>query len=74
MILKDKKFAISEAAEMYIPPTLNMQNTWVERCATQRRKTKELHDKRTHARLQRCLIEHVWQQQQWEEIQRNRNN
>lgn len=38
MILKDKKFAISEAAEIYIPPTLNMQQTWVERCSTQRKK------------------------------------
>ena len=74
MILKDQHFHIADAAELYIPPTPNIQQSWVERCATQRRKTKELHDKRTHSRLQLCLIEHVWQQQQWEEFQRNNNN
>ena len=75
MILKDQNFALSEAAEIYIPPTPHMQNqSWIDRCATQRRKQKELQDKRTHGRLQRALIEHVWQQKQWEDYQRSRDN
>ena len=76
MILKDQNFALSEVAEMYIPPTPHMQNqSWIDRCATQRRKQKELQDKRTHGKLQRCLIEHVWQLRQWEQFQQqNANN
>ena len=63
MILKDQQYAISEAAEMYIPPHPHMQKSWVERCAVHRRQNKELRDKNIHRRLQRCFIEHVWQQQ-----------
>lgn len=48
-------------SKMYICPQINLQRAWVERCGVQRKKSKELRDKRTHARLQRDIIEHVWQ-------------
>jgi hypothetical protein len=61
MILKDQKFAISKMSEIYICPRINLQRAWVERCKVQRKKSKELCDKHTHAKLQRNVIEHVWQ-------------
>ncbi|GJY61610.1 ALP1-like protein isoform X1 [Tanacetum coccineum] len=60
MILKNQRYAISEAGEIYICPQQNILRTWVERCAIRQRKAKELRDKQTHSRLQRSLIEHVW--------------
>ncbi|GKC57869.1 ALP1-like protein isoform X1 [Tanacetum coccineum] len=60
MILKNQRYAISEAGEIYICPQQNILKTWVERCAIRQRKAKELRDKQTHSRLQRSLIEHVW--------------
>ena len=75
MILKDQKFELSEVSEMFIPPTPNLQQSWIERVEVQRRQQKDLRDKRIHAKLQRCLIEHVWQQRQWEQFQQqNANN
>ncbi|GKA28210.1 putative nuclease HARBI1 isoform X2 [Tanacetum coccineum] len=60
MILKNQRYAISEAGEIYICPQQNILRTWVERCAIRQRKAKELRDKQTHSRLQRSLIEHIW--------------
>ncbi|GJR36445.1 ALP1-like protein isoform X1 [Tanacetum coccineum] len=62
MILKNQKFALSEIDDTYICPSTNLARTWIERCEMQRKQAKELCDKQTHARLQRNLIEHVWQQ------------
>nr|GEX21466.1 hypothetical protein [Tanacetum cinerariifolium] len=63
MILKDQKFALSEFDQQnYICPQANILWTWVERCEFQRKKSKELRDKQTHAKLQRNVIEHLWQQ------------
>ncbi|GJR31087.1 ALP1-like protein isoform X1 [Tanacetum coccineum] len=68
MILKDQKFALSEFDQQnYICPQANILRTWVERCELQRRKSKELRDKQTHAKLQRNVIEHLWQQHQHED-------
>ncbi|GKB28994.1 ALP1-like protein isoform X1 [Tanacetum coccineum] len=65
MILKDQKFALSEFEQQsYICPQPNILRTWVERCEVQRRKSKEPRDKQTHAKLQRNVIEHLWQQHQ----------
>nr|GEV60950.1 hypothetical protein [Tanacetum cinerariifolium] len=63
MILKDQKFALSEFDQQnYICPQPNILRSWVERCEVQQRKSKELRDKQTHAKLQRNVIEHLWQQ------------
>ncbi|GJR73709.1 ALP1-like protein [Tanacetum coccineum] len=65
MILKDQKFALSEFDQQsYIYPQPNILRSWVERCEVQRRKSKELRDKQTHTKLQRNVIEHLWQQHQ----------
>ena len=60
MILKNQRYSISEAAEIYISPQNHLLRTWLERCVVRRRKQKELRDRDTHTRLQRSLIEHVW--------------
>ncbi|GKB71564.1 ALP1-like protein isoform X1 [Tanacetum coccineum] len=62
MILKNQNFALTEIGDTYICPRTNLARTWIERCEVQRKQAKELRDKQTHARLQRNLIEHVWQQ------------
>ncbi|GKC57299.1 ALP1-like protein isoform X1 [Tanacetum coccineum] len=62
MILKNQKFALSDIGDTYICPRANLARTWIERCEAQRKQAKELCDKQTHAKLQRNLIEHVWQQ------------
>nr|GEV52848.1 hypothetical protein [Tanacetum cinerariifolium] len=60
MILKDQKFSLSELDQRnYIWPQPNILRSWVERCEVQRRKSKELRDKQTHAKLQRNVIEHL---------------
>ncbi|GJZ80880.1 ALP1-like protein isoform X1 [Tanacetum coccineum] len=65
MILKDQKFALSEFEQQsYICPQPNILRTWIERCEVQRRKSKEPCDKQTHAKFQRNVIEHLWQQHQ----------
>nr|GEZ17185.1 hypothetical protein [Tanacetum cinerariifolium] len=65
MNLKDQKFALSELDQRnYICPQPNILRSWVERCEVQRRKSKELRDKQTHVKLQRNVIEHLWQQHQ----------
>ncbi|GJZ04611.1 ALP1-like protein isoform X1 [Tanacetum coccineum] len=62
MILKDQKFASSKFDQQnYICPQPNILRSWVERCEVQRRKSKELRDKQTHAKLQRYVIEYLWQ-------------
>ncbi|GJW83348.1 ALP1-like protein isoform X1 [Tanacetum coccineum] len=48
----------------YICPQSNILRSWVERCEVQRRKSKGLRDKQTHTKLQRNVIEHLWQQHQ----------
>ncbi|GKB96603.1 ALP1-like protein isoform X1 [Tanacetum coccineum] len=62
MILKNQKFALSDIGDTYICPRANLARSWIERCEVQRKQAKEIRDKQTHARLQRNLIEHVWQQ------------
>nr|GEW54348.1 protein ALP1-like isoform X1 [Tanacetum cinerariifolium] len=62
MLLKNQKFALSDIGDTYICPRANLARTWIERCEVQRKQAQELRDKQTHARLQRNLIEHVWQQ------------
>nr|GEZ10183.1 hypothetical protein [Tanacetum cinerariifolium] len=62
MILKNQMFALSDIDDTYICPRANLARTWIKRCEVQRKQAKELRDKQTHARLQRNLIEHVWQQ------------
>ncbi|GKB70750.1 ALP1-like protein isoform X1 [Tanacetum coccineum] len=62
MILKNQKFALSEVGETYVCPRPNLARSWIEQCEVQPKKAKELRDKKTHAMLQRNLIEHVWQQ------------
>ncbi|GJU48040.1 ALP1-like protein isoform X1 [Tanacetum coccineum] len=62
MILKNQKFALSNIGDTYIFPRANLAWSWIERCEVQRKQAKELRDKQTHAKLQRNLIEHVWQQ------------
>ncbi|GJT38388.1 ALP1-like protein isoform X1 [Tanacetum coccineum] len=67
MILEDQKYALTEFdEESYICPQPNILRTWVERCDIRRKKDKELRDKNTHAKLQRNIIEHLWQQHQQE--------
>ncbi|GJZ97623.1 ALP1-like protein [Tanacetum coccineum] len=61
-ILKNQKFALSDIGDTYICPRANLARSWIERCEVQRKQTKELRDKQTHAKLQRNLIEHFWQQ------------
>nr|GEU54225.1 hypothetical protein [Tanacetum cinerariifolium] len=57
MILKDQKFALSEFDQQsYICPQPNILRSWVERCEVQRRKSKELRNKQTHAKLQRNAL------------------
>ncbi|GKA02477.1 ALP1-like protein isoform X1 [Tanacetum coccineum] len=61
-LLVSSKFALSEVGETYICPRANLAWTWIERCEMQQKKAKELRDKNTYAKLQRNLIEYVWQQ------------
>ncbi|GKE23703.1 ALP1-like protein isoform X1 [Tanacetum coccineum] len=60
MILEDQKFDISEYSHMYVPPKSNIQRTWVERCERQRRRNKELWDRRVHEDLRHDIVEHLW--------------
>ncbi|GJT02486.1 ALP1-like protein isoform X1 [Tanacetum coccineum] len=60
MILEDQKFDISEYWHMYASPESNIQRTWVERCERQRRRNKELRDRRVHKDLQHDIVEHLW--------------
>ncbi|GJY00330.1 ALP1-like protein isoform X1, partial [Tanacetum coccineum] len=67
MILEDQKMAVTEWNDAYANPSRNMQRTWVERCETQRRKTKELRDRETHISLQQNLMEHIWHEVEHED-------
>ncbi|GKA60838.1 ALP1-like protein isoform X1 [Tanacetum coccineum] len=67
MILEDQKMAFNDWNEMNSNPSRNMQRTWIERCEVQRRKAKEIRDKEVHLRLQRNLMEHIWQQREDED-------
>ncbi|GJS16022.1 ALP1-like protein isoform X1 [Tanacetum coccineum] len=67
MILEDQKMAFSDWNEMHANLSRNMQRTWIERCDVQRQKAKEIRDKEVHLRLQRNLMEHIWQQREDED-------
>ncbi|GJR10635.1 ALP1-like protein isoform X1 [Tanacetum coccineum] len=62
MILEDQNFDISEYWHMYASPESNIQRTWVERCERQRRRNKELRDRRVHEDLRHDIVEHLWNQ------------
>ncbi|GKE02042.1 ALP1-like protein isoform X1 [Tanacetum coccineum] len=62
LILKNQKFALSDIGDTYICPRANLAWSWIERSEVKRKQAKELRDKQTHAKLQRNLIERVWQQ------------
>ncbi|XP_071713421.1 uncharacterized protein [Rutidosis leptorrhynchoides] len=55
----DNCFALTENDWVY-EPVHNMQTTWIERCETYRRRTKELRDREVHEGLRSDLVEHVW--------------
>ncbi|GJR23135.1 ALP1-like protein isoform X1 [Tanacetum coccineum] len=59
-VLQDQKFDISEYWHMYASPESNIQSTLVERCERQRRRNKELRDKRVHEDLRQDIVEHLW--------------
>ncbi|XP_071715295.1 uncharacterized protein [Rutidosis leptorrhynchoides] len=59
IIVEDIGFAPTENDWVY-EPVRNMQTTWIERCETYRRRTKELQDRKVHEGLQSDLVEHVW--------------
>ncbi|GKA47567.1 ALP1-like protein isoform X1 [Tanacetum coccineum] len=59
-VLQDQKFDICEYWHMYASSETNIQRTWVERCERQRRRNKELRDKRVHEDLQHDIVEHLW--------------
>ncbi|GKE35341.1 ALP1-like protein isoform X1, partial [Tanacetum coccineum] len=61
MILEDQKMVFDDWNDMYANPTRNMQRNWIERCDVQHRKAKEIRDREVHLRLQRNLMEHIWQ-------------
>ena len=62
MILKDQNFILREYKKMWVDPAPNLsQDRWIDRCETQRRKTREMRDAGVHGQLQRDLMEHVWQ-------------
>ncbi|GKC02052.1 ALP1-like protein isoform X1 [Tanacetum coccineum] len=46
MILKDQKMRVFDRNDNYANPSRNMQRTWVESCETQRRKNKEIRDRK----------------------------
>ncbi|GJZ78873.1 ALP1-like protein isoform X1 [Tanacetum coccineum] len=50
-VLQDQKFDISEYWHMYASLESNIQRTWIERCKRQRRRNKELLDRRVHEDL-----------------------
>ncbi|XP_071741404.1 uncharacterized protein [Rutidosis leptorrhynchoides] len=55
----DNGFALTENDWVY-EPVHNMQTTWIERCETYRRRTKEFRDREVHEGLRSDLVEHVW--------------
>ncbi|XP_071741381.1 protein ALP1-like [Rutidosis leptorrhynchoides] len=59
IIVEDNGFALTENDWVY-EPVHNMQTTWIERCETYRRRTKELRDMEVHEGLRSDLVEHVW--------------
>ncbi|XP_071699219.1 protein ALP1-like [Rutidosis leptorrhynchoides] len=59
IIVEDNGFALTENDWVY-EPVHNMQTTWIERCETYRRRTKELRDRVVHEGLRSDLVEHVW--------------
>ena len=62
MILKDQKFVLRDYNKLFVDPVSNLrQQTWVDRCDTQQRKSRELRNSEMHSQLQRDLMEHVWQ-------------
>ncbi|GJY50669.1 ALP1-like protein isoform X1 [Tanacetum coccineum] len=62
MILEDQQMAVTDRNDVYVNPSRNMQRTWVERCEVQRRKAKELRDRKMHISLQQNLMEHIWRE------------
>ncbi|GKB24791.1 hypothetical protein Tco_0864192 [Tanacetum coccineum] len=66
-ILENQKMVFDDWNDMHANPSRNMQRTWIERCDVQHRKAKEIQDKEVHLRLQRNLMEHIWQNHEDEE-------
>ncbi|GJW19886.1 ALP1-like protein isoform X1 [Tanacetum coccineum] len=58
---QNQKMAFDDWNDMYANTARNMQRNWIERCDVQRHKAKEIRDKEVHLRLQRNLMEHIWQ-------------
>ncbi|GJW52942.1 ALP1-like protein isoform X1 [Tanacetum coccineum] len=59
MILEDEGFEVY-FRDMFVNPAPNIVRDWVERCDLHVRKTKELHDRKTHNDLRKDLVEHLW--------------
>ncbi|GJU03003.1 ALP1-like protein isoform X1 [Tanacetum coccineum] len=67
MILKDHKMAVFDWNDLYANPSRNIQRTWIERCETQRQINKEIRDREMHLSLQQNLMEHIWQEVEYED-------
>ncbi|GKC49304.1 putative nuclease HARBI1 isoform X2 [Tanacetum coccineum] len=65
-VLQGRWGLIQQPARAYEVNTLrrimSMQTMWIDRCETQRRKTKELRDRDTHISLQQNLMNHIWRE------------
>ncbi|GJZ33007.1 ALP1-like protein isoform X1 [Tanacetum coccineum] len=62
MILEDQNMSVVDMKHVYSDPARSMQTMWIDRCETQRRKTKELRDRDTHISLQQNLMNHIWRE------------
>ncbi|GJT61267.1 putative nuclease HARBI1 isoform X2 [Tanacetum coccineum] len=58
-VLQDEGFEVN-LRDVFVNPALNIVRDWVERCDLHVRKTKELHDRKTHTDLRQDLMEHLW--------------
>ncbi|XP_071727175.1 uncharacterized protein [Rutidosis leptorrhynchoides] len=59
IIIEDIGYNIAENDWVY-EPTVNMQNTWFERCDARNRRARELRDREVHEGLRAELVEHLW--------------
>ena len=59
MITEVNGFNILDNEEYYVHVG-NIQDTWIDKCDTFRRKTEELRDRDMHERLQSDLVEHIY--------------
>ena len=60
MIIEDNGFNIAENEAYYVPVGNLQGSTWLERCDTYRRRSKELRDRDMHETLRADLVEHLW--------------